>query len=77
LVRRYHQQTCIAKRVSSIAFKAPQLAQSSGNLTLQPGKEFAAEVKHLPRLAAALAKAWAKATELGLITDDNDNWADQ
>ena len=36
---------------------------------LQPGKGFAAEVKHLP--AAALAKAEAKATELGLITDDD------
>ena len=38
---------------------------------LQPGKGFAAEVKHLPRLAAALAKAVARATELGLITTDN------
>jgi hypothetical protein len=34
---------------------------------LKPGKGFAAEVKHLPRLAAALAKAEAKARELGLI----------
>jgi hypothetical protein len=38
---------------------------------LQPGKGFAADVRHLPRLAAALAKAVAKATELGLITTDN------
>jgi hypothetical protein len=38
---------------------------------LQPGRGFAAEVRHLPRLAAALAKAVAKATELGLITTDN------
>jgi hypothetical protein len=34
---------------------------------LKPGKGFAAEVKHLPRLAAALAKAEAQARELGLI----------
>jgi Transcriptional Coactivator p15 (PC4) len=34
---------------------------------LQPGKGFAADVKHLPRLAAALTKAQAKATELGLL----------
>jgi Transcriptional Coactivator p15 (PC4) len=38
---------------------------------LQPGKGFAADVRHLPRLAAALAKAEAKATELGLISADN------
>jgi hypothetical protein len=44
---------------------------------LKPGKGFAAEIWHLPRLAAALAKAEAKATELGLITDDNDNGGDQ
>ena len=44
---------------------------------LKPGKGFAAEIRHLPRLAAALAKAEAKATELGLITDDNDNGGDQ
>jgi hypothetical protein len=30
-------------------------------------------VRHLPRLAASLAKAEAKATELGLITGDNDD----
>lgn len=36
---------------------------------LRPGKGFAAEVKHLPRLASALAKAEAKARELGLIDD--------
>jgi Transcriptional Coactivator p15 (PC4) len=34
---------------------------------LQPGKGFAADVRHLPRLVAALAKAEAKATELGLL----------
>jgi hypothetical protein len=44
---------------------------------LQPGKGFAAEVKHLPRLAATLAKAVAKATELGLIAADTDNGGDQ
>jgi hypothetical protein len=38
---------------------------------LQPGKGFAADVRHLPRLAAALAKAVAKATELGLLPDNN------
>jgi hypothetical protein len=36
---------------------------------LKPGKGFAAEVKHLPRLTAAIAKAEAKARELGLIDD--------
>jgi hypothetical protein len=36
---------------------------------LKPGKGFAAEVRHLPRLAAAIAKAEAKARELGLIGD--------
>ena len=36
---------------------------------LKPGKGFAAEVHHLPRLAAAFAKAEAKAQELGLIGD--------
>jgi Transcriptional Coactivator p15 (PC4) len=36
---------------------------------LKPGKGFAAEVRHLPRLAAAFARAEAKARELGLITD--------
>ena len=44
---------------------------------LHPGTGFAADVRHLPRLAAALTKAEAKATELGLITDDNDNGGDQ
>jgi transcriptional coactivator p15 (PC4) len=34
---------------------------------LKPGKGFAAEVRHLPRLAAEIAKAEAKARELGLI----------
>jgi hypothetical protein len=37
---------------------------------LKPGKGFAAERLHLPRLAAAPAKA--KATELGLIIADDD-----
>jgi Transcriptional Coactivator p15 (PC4) len=36
---------------------------------LKPGKGFAAEVRHLPRLAAAFAKAEARACELGLIGD--------
>jgi Transcriptional Coactivator p15 (PC4) len=36
---------------------------------LKPGKGFAAEVRHLPRLAAAFARAEAKARELGLIGD--------
>ena len=44
---------------------------------LKPGKGFAADVRHLPRLAATLAKAEAKATELGLIPADNDNGGDQ
>jgi len=39
---------------------------------LKPGKGFAAEVKHLPRLAKALAKAEAKARELYLIDDGRD-----
>lgn len=43
---------------------------TEGKLVL--GKGFAADVRHLPRLAAAFAKAEAKATELGLITADND-----
>jgi hypothetical protein len=37
---------------------------------LKPGKGFAAEVRHLPRLAAAFAKAEAKARELGLIGNE-------
>jgi hypothetical protein len=37
---------------------------------LKPGKGFAAEVRHLPRLAAAIAKAEAKARELGLVGDE-------
>jgi hypothetical protein len=39
---------------------------------LQPEKGFAAEVRHPPRLAAALAKAEAKARKLGLITSDDN-----
>jgi hypothetical protein len=51
---------------------------SSSEGKLVPGKGFAASVKHLPRLATALAKAVAKATELGLITDDaHDDGGDQ
>ena len=38
---------------------------------LKPGKGFAADVRHLPRLAAALSKAEVKARELGLVTDDD------
>jgi hypothetical protein len=37
---------------------------------LKPGKGFAAEVRHLPRLARAFAKAASKARELGLIKDE-------
>jgi hypothetical protein len=37
---------------------------------LKPGKGFAAEVRHLPRLAAAFARAVAKARELGLIGNE-------
>jgi hypothetical protein len=44
---------------------------------LKPGKGFAADVKHLPRLAGALAKAVAKATELGLIPANTDNRGEQ
>jgi len=41
---------------------------------LLPGKGFAAEVRHLPRLAMAVTKAVAKATELGLNAGkDNDD----
>jgi hypothetical protein len=40
---------------------------------LRPGKGFAADVRHLTGLAAALTKAVAKATELGLISADNDD----
>lgn len=39
---------------------------------LKPGKGFACEVRHLPRLAAELAKAEAKARELGLIEGEED-----
>jgi transcriptional coactivator p15 (PC4) len=34
---------------------------------LKPGRGFAANVRHLPKLATALAKATRKAVELGLI----------
>lgn len=36
---------------------------------LRPGKVFAVEVKHLPQLARALAKAALQARQLGLIDD--------
>jgi hypothetical protein len=39
---------------------------------LKPGKGFAAEVRHLPRLAQEIAKAESRARELGLI-DKSDN----
>jgi hypothetical protein len=42
---------------------------------LKPGKGFAAEVRHLPRLAAEMVKAAAKARELGLI--DSGEVADE
>jgi Transcriptional Coactivator p15 (PC4) len=37
--------------------------------TLKPGKGFTSEVRHLPRLAAALVKAEAKARQFGLIDE--------
>jgi hypothetical protein len=46
---------------------------SSSEGKLVPGEGFAASVRHLPRLAAALTKAVVKATELGLITGDAHN----
>jgi hypothetical protein len=36
--------------------------------TFQPGKGFACTVKHIPRLASALASAARKAEGLGLLT---------
>jgi Transcriptional Coactivator p15 (PC4) len=42
---------------------------------LKPGKGFAAEVRHLPRLAAEIAKAEVKARELGLIADETQSEA--
>ena len=44
---------------------------------LRPGKGFAADVRHLPQLAKALASAVSKARELGLISADNDNGGGQ
>jgi hypothetical protein len=44
---------------------------------LKPGKGFAADVRHLPQLAKALASAVSKARDLGLISGDNDNGGDQ
>jgi hypothetical protein len=38
-------------------------------------KGLTTEVKHLPRLASALAKAAAKARELGLISSDDEGGA--
>jgi Transcriptional Coactivator p15 (PC4) len=37
---------------------------------LKPGKGFCASFKHLPRLAAELDKALAKARELGLVESE-------
>jgi Transcriptional Coactivator p15 (PC4) len=37
---------------------------------LKPGKGFAAEVRHLPRLAAEMANAEAEARKLGILTDE-------
>jgi hypothetical protein len=37
----------------------------------RPGKGLALQVKHLPWLAAALARALTRARELGLINDDD------
>lgn len=37
---------------------------------LKPGKGFCASIKHLPRLAAELTKALAKARELGLVDNE-------
>jgi Transcriptional Coactivator p15 (PC4) len=37
--------------------------------TLRPGKGFCASIRHLPRLAAEITKALAKASELGLVDD--------
>jgi hypothetical protein len=55
------------------------LSQFQGRNTadgkLKPGKGFAADVKHLPRLTAALAKAESTARQLGLITSDDDGGA--
>jgi Transcriptional Coactivator p15 (PC4) len=36
---------------------------------LKPGKGFCAEIKHLPKLAKALADAYEKAHDLGLLLD--------
>ena len=38
---------------------------------LHPGKGFACRVKHLPQLAATIAKALTKARELGLIGESD------
>ena len=40
---------------------------------LKPGKGFAASIRHLPRLAAEIAKALKKARELGLVADEADH----
>jgi transcriptional coactivator p15 (PC4) len=42
---------------------------------LKPGKGFCASVKHLPRLAAEITKALAKARQLGLIEDEGTGHA--
>ena len=51
-----------------VADAAPGFAEPI-TVAEKPGKGFAAEVRHLPRLAAAFAKAEAKAREFGLIDD--------
>jgi hypothetical protein len=45
-------------------------SQDSAGIS-QPGKGFACEAKHLPRLITALTKAAAKAQGLGLLDDDD------
>lgn len=40
---------------------------------LKPGKGFCSQIKHLPRLAAELTKAMAKARELGLLETEVGN----
>ena len=66
-----------AVRVQLSTFEGHNLidirAWHSADGKLVPGKGFAADVRHLTGLAAALTKAVAKATELGLISADNDD----
>jgi hypothetical protein len=44
---------------------------SSADGRLKPGKGFSADIRHLKRILTAFGKAADKATQLGLITDDN------